>query len=155
MNLLPMSRLKKGKYVLPVNLFGEDAEFDHIGLVVESMDALGLNIPCTADPRQDVTVAFFEIHGMRIEAVAPNSKNSPVSRQAKVGQKLLHLCYRVKDIETACESAKQHGLFQISAPVPAEAFEGRRIVWLYSKVFGLFELTEYPGSDSLHTDEDS
>ena len=141
--------------MLPVNLFGEGADFDHIGLVVHSMDDLGLNIPCTSDPRQDVTVAFFEIHGIRIEAVAPNSENSPVSRQAQAGQKLLHLCYRVKDIQKACESAKRHGLFQISAPVPAKAFEGRKIVWLYSKVFGLFELTEYPGSASLHTDDNT
>jgi methylmalonyl-CoA/ethylmalonyl-CoA epimerase len=150
-----MSRLRKGNNVRPVDLFGEDAEFDHIGLVVDSIDALGSDFPRTSDPRQDVTVAFFEIHGIRIEAVAPNSENSPVSRQAKAGQKLLHLCYRVGNLETACENAKRHGLFQISAPVPADAFEGRRIVWLYSKVFGLFELTEYPGSESLHVDEDS
>ena len=150
-----MSQSKRRKTVLPVNLFGEGAEFDHIGLVVESINSLGFNIPRTSDPRQDVTVAFFELHGVPIEAVAPNSENSPVSRQLRDGRKLLHLCYRVADIEKACASAKRHGLVQISTPVPATAFEGRNIVWLYSKVFGLFELTEYPGSASLNVDENT
>ena len=127
-----------------IDLFGPGAEFDHIGLAVSSLDALPVQSPRFFDPIQKVSVAFFSIHGVPLEAVQPGDEQSPVSAQLKQGTKLLHLCFRVPDLDAAVLAARSKGLMPISRPAPAVAFDGRRIVWLFSPVLGLFELVENP-----------
>ena len=129
-----------------INIFGEDAEIDHVGIAVESIDAALPGRDKVVDHTQDVTVAFVSIHGMTIELVEPNSDNSPISNLMSKGSKLLHICYRVPDINAAVRSARKHGVHLIAPPVPAAAFDNRHIAWLYSKTFGLLELVEAPES---------
>ena len=125
-----------------IDLFGPETEFDHIGLAVSSLEALPLYPPRFIDPIQNVSLAFFSIHGVPLEAVQPSDERSPISAQLKQGTKLLHLCFRVPDLDAAVQAARRKGLMLISRPAPAVAFDGRRIVWLYSSVLGLFELLE-------------
>lgn len=125
-----------------IELFGAEAEFDHIGLAVPSLDALPVRVPRSFDPIQKVAVAFLSIHGVPLEAVAPVDERSPISARLAQGTKLLHLCFRVPDLDVAVRAARSRGLLPISRPVPAVAFGGRRIVWLFSPVLGLFELLE-------------
>jgi hypothetical protein len=50
----------------------------------------------------------------------------------------------VPDLETAVECARRFGVHRIARPVPAAAFGGRRIVWLFNQSIGLVELLEDP-----------
>jgi methylmalonyl-CoA/ethylmalonyl-CoA epimerase len=125
-----------------IDLFGEGAEFDHIGMSMDSITRGLGGIEQIVDPIQKVAVAFFQLHGLRIEAVEPRGEDSPVANQVKRGVKLLHLCYRVPDLEKSIQVARQNGLSLIASPVPAAGFDGRRIAWLFSGNMGLFELVE-------------
>jgi len=94
------------------------------------------------DPIQRVKVAFFDLHGTTIELVEPLGPHSPVDRSLSVGTKLLHLAFEVPDLEKAIASSREHGLRLLAPPVPAVAFDERRIAWVFSRHHGLFELIE-------------
>lgn len=134
-----------------INLFGPDAELDHVGMAVRQIDDVLADAESTLDPIQKVTVAFFDLHGLTIELVEPDGDASPISQQVKKGVKLLHLCYRVRDLDDAIRRARSAGLFPISPAVPAKAFQGRRIAWLFSQTMGLFELVEVGSDDDARS----
>jgi methylmalonyl-CoA/ethylmalonyl-CoA epimerase len=97
------------------------------------------------DPVQRVSVCFLETGDLReptLELVAPNGKDSPVDQVLKKGIGAYHLCYEVNNIEGALDYARSRGCIVISAPVPAVAFEGRRIAWFYTPTRQLIELVE-------------
>ena len=94
------------------------------------------------DDKQKVSVAFIKINGVPIELIEPEGNHSPVLNSLKKGNKLVHLCYSVKVLEEAINTAIQNGFYTISSPVQAIAFNNKRIVWLFSKVYGLVELVE-------------
>ncbi|SVE44659.1 uncharacterized protein METZ01_LOCUS497513, partial [marine metagenome] len=48
----------------------------------------------------------------------------------------------VPSIANALDECKQHGFRKISEAVPATVFENRKIVWVFSPIFGLVELLE-------------
>lgn len=125
-----------------VDFFGPDAELDHVGVAVASLDQAMPGLERTHDSHQNVHVAFFDLHGVHIELVEPAGDQSPVANYVKKGQQLYHVCYRVADLEAAIQRAREHGLHCIAKPVPAPAFGNRRIAWVYSRTFGLFELLE-------------
>ena len=130
--------------IASVDIFGDEAEIDHVGIAVESIDTALPDAEKVVDGIQDVSVAFVSIHGMTMELVEPNSDTSPISNLMSKGSKLLHICYRVPDIDAAIRKARKHGVHLISQPVPAVAFDNRKIAWLYSKTYGLLELVEGP-----------
>ena len=122
--------------------FGDTAEIDHVGVAVRSIDDTLENANKVTDPIQRVHVAFMKLHNVVIELVEPVDGDSPVTRYLDNGQTFYHLCYRVPDIESAIKAARKHGFYCIAKPVPAVAFENRKIAWLYSRTYGLFELVE-------------
>jgi methylmalonyl-CoA/ethylmalonyl-CoA epimerase len=128
--------------MMAIDLFGKEAQFDHVGMSTKSIErALG-DVQRTVDPIQKVTVAFFFLHGLPIAAVEPCGDNSPVATLTEKGIRLLHLCYRVPDIEEAIRTAQRNGLLLVARPAPAAAFGGRKIAWVFSDTMGLFELLE-------------
>ena len=76
---------------------------------------------------------------MRVEPVGDDSF---VAASLKNGQKLVHMCFTTPDIEASIEASKRSGFVCIAKPVPAVAFDNRRIAWLVSLKFGLVELLE-------------
>ena len=46
------------------------------------------------------------------------------------------------DIDKALDHVKKNGCIIVASPVPAVAFGGRRIAWVYTKARQLFELVE-------------
>jgi len=129
--------------ILELNIFGEETVFDHIGLAVKSIkDIADSEVRIIDDKRQKVFVAFISMHGIKIELIEPNAKNSPVSDSMAKGQYLVHLCFRVPDIDLAVKKARENGFHRISLPVPAPAFDDKKIVWVFSKTYGLMELLE-------------
>ena len=98
------------------------------------------------DPIQKVTVNFLSKSDddvAEIELIAPITEDSPIrSMLAKDGGGAYHLCFETSDIDAALAHAKKHGCIVVSAPVPAVAFQGRRIAWIYTRSRQLFELVE-------------
>lgn len=119
--------------------FGEDAVFHHAGMAVASIDP---SLHKTFDPMQNVYVAFVSLNGFDVEFVEPVDETSPVNQFVKKGQKLYHLCFETSDIDLALKTARIGGFHCIARPVPAAAFDGRKIAWVFSAVYGLVELVE-------------
>jgi methylmalonyl-CoA/ethylmalonyl-CoA epimerase len=98
------------------------------------------------DPIQKVTVNFLaksDEDAAEIELIAPISEDSPIrSMLAKDGGGTYHLCFETSDIDGALIHAKKNGCIVVSSPVPAVAFQGRRIAWIYTRSRQLFELVE-------------
>jgi methylmalonyl-CoA/ethylmalonyl-CoA epimerase len=129
--------------MIKLDLLGKDAKFEHIGLVVKSIREIsGDKAEVHSDSVQKVHVAFVDMHGVRVELIEPMGEASPVAASLNKGQKLLHLCYRVPDLENAIQYSRTKGFHCIARPVPAVAFTGKPIAWLFSKEYGLVELVE-------------
>jgi len=98
------------------------------------------------DPIQKVSVNFLtqsDNDKAEIELIAPLSEDSPItSMLAKSGGGAYHLCFETTNIEQALVHAKNNGCIVVSPPVPAVAFNGRRIAWIYTRSRQLFELVE-------------
>jgi methylmalonyl-CoA/ethylmalonyl-CoA epimerase len=117
--------------------------FDHVGLAVRSIeDVGGTGLPVTDDHTQRVSVAFVDFAGLRVELIQPLGDRSPIAATLAKGQALVHLCFRVPSLSVALRHGRESGMHQLARPVPAPAFDGRSIAWLYRKDVGLIELVE-------------
>jgi methylmalonyl-CoA/ethylmalonyl-CoA epimerase len=127
-----------------VNFFGDGAEFDHVGVAVKAIDpaVAGTKIE---DPVQRVRVAFITVNGLPTELIEPTEPSSPVSGMLARGTTMYHLCFRVPELAAALEIAGRMGFRMVAEPVKAAAFNNRKIVWVFSPVYGLFELLESDG----------
>jgi methylmalonyl-CoA/ethylmalonyl-CoA epimerase len=98
------------------------------------------------DPIQKVSVNFLAKSSQdvaEIELIAPLSTDSPITAMlGKGGGAAYHLCLETNDIDKALDHAKKNGCIVVAAPVPAVAFGGRRIAWIYTNARQLFELVE-------------
>jgi methylmalonyl-CoA/ethylmalonyl-CoA epimerase len=105
------------------------------------------------DPIQKVSVEFLAQSAedtAEIELIAPTAEDSPIrSMLAKDGGGAYHLCFETSDIEAALAHAKAIGCIIVSPPVPAVAFQGRRIAWIYTRSRQLFELVEAKANSEL------
>jgi methylmalonyl-CoA/ethylmalonyl-CoA epimerase len=141
-------------------LNAEDLGFKlrHVGVAVpklgpttDALDALfGYKVVSGPfdDPIQKVSVSFLaksENDVAEIELIAPLGEDSPItSMLAKGVGAAYHLCFETSDIERALVHAKKNGCIIVSPPVPAVAFNGRKIAWIYTRSRQLFELVEAP-----------
>ena len=128
----------------------------HVGVAVPSLDPatdtlatlFGYRVISGPfdDPIQKVSVNFLtqsDNDVAEIELIAPLGQDSPITAMlAKSGGGAYHLCFETSDIEQALVHAKNNGCVVVSGPVPAVAFNGRRIAWIYTKSRQLFELVE-------------
>jgi methylmalonyl-CoA/ethylmalonyl-CoA epimerase len=98
------------------------------------------------DPIQKVAVNFMKQRGedaAEIELIAPLSDKGPIQAiLAKGSAAAYHLCFETSDIDGALEYLKSKGCLIMGTPVPAVAFGGRRIAWIYTPTRQLFELLE-------------
>lgn len=125
-----------------LDVFGAAARLHHVGLVVASIAEAHPGLDSVHDPRQRVNIAFVDLNGVRFELLEPAGDKSPVRQSLEKNSKLVHLCYEVPDLEGALARCREFGFRCLQRPVPAVAFEGRRIAWVFSTTFGLVELVE-------------
>lgn len=131
------------------------ATFHHIGFVVASIDnsVQGLRQSLEADwdgkifhdPNQVVKVTFLrgrQPDSPVVELVEPAGENSPVEPFLKRGGGLHHLCYEVDDLEMQLQLSRTQGGIMVRPPMPAVAFDGRHIAWVYTKNRLLVEYLE-------------
>jgi len=129
--------------------------FHHVGYVVKSIGdiatsfAQSLNLfwdgEIFYDPLQGVRVAFFQPtrpQNPTIELVEPVGKESPVYRFLQRGGGFHHLCYEVNSLEAQLRSVRSNGDLVVRKPLPATAFGGRQITWVYTKNKVLIEYLE-------------
>jgi methylmalonyl-CoA/ethylmalonyl-CoA epimerase len=129
--------------------------FHHVGYAVKDIRAyveefltplfapVKVTEPVT-DPIQQVRVCFAHMQGGTvIELVEPLGEKSPVSGILAGGRGgLYHLCYEVDDLDDAMKRMRGKGCLPLGKPVPAVAFDGRRIVFLMTPERDLIELLE-------------
>ena len=96
------------------------------------------------DPIQKVKLTFLSRPGEpKIEIICDIDDSGPTKNIiSKSGNGFYHVCYEVNDIEEATESFKKLGFLLKHKPVPAIAFQGRKIAWIYNRSIGLVELLE-------------
>jgi len=128
----------------------------HVGVVVPSFEA-AIESYCDLfgykvisgpfeDPIQKVRVVFLamsDTDAAQIELIAPLAEDSPVQSMLKKGSGgAYHLCLETADLAAALEHAAANGCIVLCQPVPAVAFGGRSIAWIYTPARQLFELLE-------------
>jgi methylmalonyl-CoA/ethylmalonyl-CoA epimerase len=97
------------------------------------------------DPNQGVRVTFLKgrCPGDPLwELVEPADEQSPVYSLAAKGGGLHHVCYLVDKLEVALADARSLGAIVTRQPMPAVAFGGRRIAWIYTRDHLLIEYLE-------------
>jgi methylmalonyl-CoA/ethylmalonyl-CoA epimerase len=135
--------------------FNNEVQLHHVGYVVRSIPqeaetfarslALDWDGKIIHDPLQTVYVSFFHptVDGNpTIELVEPEDNGSAVHKFLQRGGGLHHLCYEVASLEKQLEWTKQNRDLIVRRPVPAVAFSGRRIAWVYTRSKLLLEYLE-------------
>jgi methylmalonyl-CoA/ethylmalonyl-CoA epimerase len=134
---------------------GRAPSFHHAGYVVKSISDIGREFAKSVgtewggeiihDPLQEAKVSFFRTPGdtPAIELVEPAGEKSPLHNFiAKNGGGLHHVCYEVDKLETQLELSRAAGCVMVKAPLPAVAFGGRRIAWVFTRHKLLVEYLE-------------
>ena len=126
--------------------------FHHIGIAcrdIEKTKAFYLQqgytaTPTVDDPLQHVRISFLNKEGApRLELLEPLDGQSPVARTlATAGVTPYHMCYEVRDLESAIAELRTQRFLLVNGPVPACALENRRIAFMFQKNTGLIELVE-------------
>jgi methylmalonyl-CoA/ethylmalonyl-CoA epimerase len=140
-----------------------DGRLHHVGFVVKSIAEIAEEFSQSLsgswdgriilDPLQAARVSFLtgaNPNDALIELVEPVEEGSPVSKFLKRGGGLHHLCYEVTDLEAQLHFSRSTGALVVRTPVPAAAFEGRRIAWVYTKARLLLEYLEIAPSGEHH-----
>jgi methylmalonyl-CoA/ethylmalonyl-CoA epimerase len=98
------------------------------------------------DPLQGVHVTFLANRAFPeaalVELVAPAGENSPVTSFLKKGGGLHHFCFEVDELAEQLEEARRQGAIVVRKPLPAVAFNNRRIGWVYTAEKLLIEYLE-------------
>lgn len=87
--------------------------------------------PIIHDPIQTAHVQFLKLVADQayLELVSPDGPDGKLNTALQKGGGLNHICYATEDIQGCCEWFRETGFFWISEPVPAVAFQGRRVAW--------------------------
>ena len=129
----------------------------HVGIVVKDLASygeayktfLGLSQASAIfeDPIQRVRLQFWkDTHGRLLELIEPAAPDSPVGKAFQKGGGLHHLCYEVDDMDQEVRTAVERGAVLTGGIVPAVAFGGRRIAFLFFPNLNLIEFVEAAGT---------
>jgi methylmalonyl-CoA/ethylmalonyl-CoA epimerase len=97
------------------------------------------------DPLQMVSVAFLSSgdgSSAMVELVEPAGRRSPVKQFLEAGGGLHHVCFEVADLPAHIEASRTAGCTLVRVPLPAAAFDGRKIAWITTPGGQLIELLQ-------------
>jgi methylmalonyl-CoA/ethylmalonyl-CoA epimerase len=77
-----------------------------------------------------------------LELISPDGPNSVLQNALKKGGGIHHICYTTPDLEKAIQEFRDCGNALVSEPKPSVAFSPRRIAWLMTPDYLLYELVE-------------
>ena len=123
----------------------------HIGIAVHdigealtfSRDVLGL-APHPAETADGATIVSISFGDSEVELLEPRVPDSPIAKfLERRGPGIHHVCYRVADLDTALQQARDAG-YRLVDEVPRTGAGGCRIAFLHPKSTAgiLIELTE-------------
>lgn len=98
--------------------------------------------PEFTDPEQGVLGCFLHGPGPRLELLENLSDSETLTPWLNSGTRMYHLAYEVDDLEAVIVWARNQRGKMISAPVPAVAFEGRRICFFAFREGPMLEFIE-------------
>lgn len=81
-------------------------------------------------------------NGPGVELIKAAAEDSPVAAFVRRGGGINHVCYEVPDLEAAVDQAMQAGALCVAPPMPAIAFDGRRVSFVFFSSLGLVEMLE-------------
>lgn len=137
-------------------LLSSRSTFHHVGFVVPSIQEVAERFAESVgfdrwsgeiihDPLQSVRVTFLrndQSAALALELIEPAGHESPVGRFLQRGGGLHHLCQEVDNLEAQMELSWSLGGKIVKPPLPAVAFRGRRVVWVYTAERLLIEYLE-------------
>jgi methylmalonyl-CoA/ethylmalonyl-CoA epimerase len=97
------------------------------------------------DPLQMASVAFLgssDAGSALIELVEPAGHRSPVRKFLEAGGGLHHICLEVADLPMKIDESRAAGCTLVRVPLPAVAFDGRKIAWIKTRSGQLVELLQ-------------
>ena len=131
------------------------ASFHHAGFAVSSISQVGEDFALSIgahwngeiihDPLQEARVTFLRCGGPEtpaVELIEPADEKSPLHKFVSKGGGLHHVCYEVDSLERQLEQSRAAGCLVVKNPLPAVAFGGRRIAWVYTRQKLLVEYLE-------------
>jgi methylmalonyl-CoA/ethylmalonyl-CoA epimerase len=129
-----------------------DMRLHHVGVITGDLEgstnfytSLGYAASAIyADPLQKARIVLMQkAHEPLIELIAPDSPESPAASWVqRITAGPYHTCYEVDNLEAVVAFLRHHRLFPVIKPVPAVAFNRRRVVFLWGESSGLLELLE-------------
>ncbi|MCK4709515.1 MAG: VOC family protein [Gammaproteobacteria bacterium] len=132
----------------------EDLTFDHIGVVVSDLvsgeEYLRSIFPikdCSTvynDEIINVSIKFLiDKSGVRYELIAPLNEKSPLYSVLKTKKDVInHVAYKTGNFEGSIAHYKNAGCFQLGEPVPAIAFNNKKVVFFLTGIGAIVELVE-------------
>jgi methylmalonyl-CoA/ethylmalonyl-CoA epimerase len=126
-------------------------QFHHIGVACLDLESETLRLAALgyaiegedfSDPIQGVRGRFLNGGGPRLELLSPLSEAGVLTPWLKGGVKLYHLAYLTTDLDGELARMRSAGAKAVVRPVPAVAFEKRRIAFLMMPNMLLTELIE-------------
>ncbi|PYV70089.1 MAG: methylmalonyl-CoA epimerase [Acidobacteria bacterium] len=131
------------------------ASFHHVGFAVASIEKLAQNFARSLgahwdraiihDPLQEARVTFLysgDESQPAVELVEPTGEASPLHNFLSRGGGLHHICYEVDSLRDQLRKSRTAGCLVVKNPLPAAAFGGRLIAWVYTPEKLLVEYLE-------------
>ena len=122
-----------------------ETKIDHIGIAVTSIDErkqfyekiLNIKIEHTETvATEKVKTAFLNIGGTHVELLETTDPEGPIGKYIeKRGEGIHHICYQVKDIQSALDECKNLGLKLIDDK-PKQGAKGKLVAFIHPKSAG-------------------
>ena len=77
-----------------------------------------------------------------IELIAPLGDDAPIHQYLRKELGAYHICYEADDLDALLVHLRANRCLVVSGPVPAVAFGGRRIAWVFLPTRHLIEVVE-------------
>ncbi len=127
--------------------------FHHVGIAVMDFESvkpfylsMGYSVQIEIyDAEQNVEVCVLKgnVGQPIIELLAPHNDKSPINTILKKnGPTPYHICYQVDDIRSSVDILKGQKFMVVAKPKISNAFQNKRVCFLWNKAVGVIELIE-------------
>ena len=127
-----------------------DWRLHHVGIATRGFAGLARRLAAVgfeperefSDPAQGITGLFTTAGDLRLELLAPLDGDPTLDAWLTAGNRMYQVAVEVDDLEGEIRSVQDAGGRLVRAPLPAVAFDGRRVAFLMVGTGFLLELVE-------------
>lgn len=124
--------------------------FHHVGIATNSIDSFSKRISDVTDgseidfedPNQGIRGRFVEISDMRLEVLEPLENEETLTPWLTVGNRMYQIAFEVDDLDLEIKKLSEKRIRVVRLPLPAVAFNGRRVAFVMPVPGMLIELIE-------------